>query len=464
MLTAAAPRTTPKGRWHEVFASPGVPRPAYAQLVSHLLELPAPTRRALREHMAATLREMGVAFNFARADRPQAPPWNCDLLPHVIEAVEWDHIERGFQQRLRAWEAFLADVYGERAILRKGVVPVHAVLASSNYQIAARGLPRPRGSFLHLCGLCLARDASGSLTVKQHSFGHAEGISYMVQNRRALARVAPELFTGFAVQSLAESAVLILEQFRAAAPPHVDDPRVVLLSPSDSGATTPQLSFLARRMGVAMVQGGDLIVLDDRVYLKTVGGLDPVDVIYNSVPNDRLDPLVFRRDSRDGVAGLVHCLRKGTLSLVNAVGSQLADDASLLPFAPQIIRFYLGEAPILPSIPTLWLGDLDQRELALSRPETWRIRRIARDTHMIADAHNRARARPQFPGRRPPRARPLCGPAALVRSVDPLLQPIPPARVPAGPHRFRGALEWRLCRSARRAHAAARSRVERRRG
>src|SRR6266481_1986754 len=124
MSLASATRISPKARWHEVFAAPGVPRPLYAGLVSHLLELPGPTRRALREQMAATLREMGVAFNYARTDRPQAPPWNCDLLPHVFQAMEWDHIERGFQQRLRAWEAFLDDVYGERAILRKGVVPV----------------------------------------------------------------------------------------------------------------------------------------------------------------------------------------------------------------------------------------------------------------------------------------------------------------------------------------------------
>jgi uncharacterized circularly permuted ATP-grasp superfamily protein/uncharacterized alpha-E superfamily protein len=385
MLSAPDPKPSAKTRWHEVFSGPGVPRPLYGKLIAHLLELPAPSRRALREQMAATLREMGVAFNFNRNDRPQAPPWNCDLLPHVIEAMEWDHIERGFRQRLRAWEAFLEDVYGERAILRQGIVPVHAVLGSPNYQNPARGLPRPRGAFLHLCGLCLARDSAGGLMVKQHSFAHAEGISYMVQNRRALARVVPELFSGFAVQSLAESAVLILEQFRAAAPPTAEDPRVVLLSPSESGSTTPQLSFLARRMGATMVQGGDLIVLDDRVYLKTVGGLERVDVIYNSVPNERLDPLVFRRDSRDGVAGLVHCLRRGTLALVNAVGSQLADDASLLPFATKIIRFYLNEAPVIPSMPTLWLGDIDQRELALANPEAWRIRRISPDTNAIAE-------------------------------------------------------------------------------
>jgi uncharacterized circularly permuted ATP-grasp superfamily protein/uncharacterized alpha-E superfamily protein len=386
-MLATAHRTTPKTRWHEVFAGPGVPRPRYAALVSHLLELPAPARRALREQMDATLREMGVAFNFARGDRPQAPPWNCDLLPHIFEALEWDHIERGFRQRLRAWEAFLEDVYGDRAILRQGIVPVHAVLASPSYLNPAKGLPRPRGAFLHLCGLCLARDATGTFMVKQHSFGHAEGISYMVQNRRALASVVPELFAGFPVQSLAESAVLLLEQFRAAAHATAEEPRVVLLSPGESGSTTPQLSFLARRMGVAMVQGGDLIVLDDRAYLKTVGGLERVDVIYNSVPDEQLDPLVFRRDSRDGVAGLVQCLRKGTLAVVNAVGSQLADDASLLPFAPQIIRFYLGEAPILPSMPTLWLGDLDQRELAISSPDVWRIRRIARDTNDPRHAH-----------------------------------------------------------------------------
>jgi uncharacterized circularly permuted ATP-grasp superfamily protein/uncharacterized alpha-E superfamily protein len=375
MAASSSSRNSLTTRWHEVYTRAGTVRPLYGDLMTHLQELSPATRRSLRDQMTATLREMGMTFNLTQAPGSQAREWDCDLLPHVIAGAEWELIVAGFRQRLRAWEHFLEDVYDGRRILRAGVVPVHAVLASPSYHGVARGLPRPHGSFLHLCGLCLARDAAGDLVVKQHFFGRAEGISYMVQNRRALARVAPELFQGYPVQSVAEAAVLILEHFRGFSPNAQEEPRVVLLSPGTATAA-PQLSFLARRMGVPLVQGGDLIVLDDRIYLKTVRGLDQIDVIYNCVANEMLDPLVFRRDSRIGVAGLVHCLRKGTVALINSVGSELADDTTLLPFSAQIIRYYLNEAPILPSAPTLWLGDLDQREMALENRAAWRIRRI----------------------------------------------------------------------------------------
>ncbi len=378
-VSAAPPKPPAAARWHEILAADGSTRPRYGGLVAHLQELPRAVLRTLEEQMAATLREMGVTFDATRGSDPWGRlPWTCDLLPHVFDGAEWQTIVRGFRQRLRAWEALLADVYGERAILRAGVVPVQAVLGSASYHAASIGVPRARGAYFHLSGICLARDRRGALQVKSHHFAHAAGISYMMQNRRALARVAPELFSEAAVQSVAEISVLIAEQFREAAEHCEGEPRVAMLVPGETGAASNEQSFLARRMGVPIVQGGDLVVVDDGVFLKTVRGLERVDVIYNCVPDAWLDPLVFRRDSTLGVPGLVHCLRKGRVALVNGVGSQLADDASLLPFASQIIRFYLGEAPVLPSVPTLWLGDLDQRELALGHLEEWCIRPMSR--------------------------------------------------------------------------------------
>ena len=201
----------------------------------------------------------------------------------------------------------------------------------------------------------------------------------MMQNRRALARVVPEIFQDTPVQSLAETPLAIMERLRETAASFGSDPAVVLLSPGAGSAVSSEQSFLARRMGIPVVQGGDLLVLDDCLYLKTVRGLDRVEVIYNRVADAWLDPLVFRSDSYLGVPGLVHCLRKGTVALVNAVGSQLADDRSLLAFAPQIIRYYLNESPILPTVPTLWLGDIDQRELVLENLDAYRVRPISRE-------------------------------------------------------------------------------------
>ncbi len=376
LLTPAKQSAT---RWHEVRTADGTPREIYAKLLRDLTELAPADVRALEDRMAATLREMGVTFDIIRNDPWGRRPWTCDLLPQIFLGEEWARIVRGFRQRLRAFEMFLADVYGPREILRAGVVPVQTVLGSPHYQSASIGLPRPRNAYLHLSGLCLARDAHGALQVKQQHFGHATGISYMLQNRRALARIAPEFFQDEPVQSLAESSLLILEQLREAAASFGGEPTVVLLSPGAGSAVSFEQSFLARRMGIPMVEGGDLLVLDDCVFLKTVRGLERVEVICNRVPDSYLDPLVFRRDSLLGVPGLVHCLRKGTVALVNSVGSQLADDRTLLAFSQQIIRFYLNESSVLPTVPTRWLGDIDQREEVLEKLDQWRIRPVVGD-------------------------------------------------------------------------------------
>ena len=381
-LAARAQRNAPPSPatyWHEIVGPDGRARPRFEKLVRDLSELAPADMRILDDRMEATLREMGVTFDVIRTDPWGQQPWTCDLLPQVFDSAEWDLIVRGIRQRLRAFECFLRDVYHHREILRAGVVPTHAVLGSPHYQNAAIGLPRPRESFLHLSGICLARNSRGAFEVKHHHFSHATGISYMMQNRRALARVIPELFQDVAVQSLAEVPLIVLERLRETAAEFGGDPTVVLLSPGAGRTLSTEQSFLARRMGIPMVQGGDLLVLNDCVHLKTVRGLERVEVIYNRVADAWLDPLVFRRDSLLGVPGLVHCLRKGTVALVNAVGAQLADDRSLLAFAPQIIRFYLGEAPILPTTPTLWLGDIDQQELVLEHLDEYRIRPILRE-------------------------------------------------------------------------------------
>ncbi len=280
----------------------------------------------------ATLREMGVSFDFATGENHR--PWVCDLLPQIFKPEEWKIIESGMRQRMQAFDLFLQDVYGRKEILRAGIIPIHPVLGSRNYENAAVDLPRPQGSYLHLSGLCITRDERGRLAVKHHHFSHASGISYMMQNRRALARITPEIFQDVSLYSLADAPQAIVEKNCAeTADRPLRDPPVVLLSPGIGSAIYSEHSFLARRMGIPLVQGGDLLVLDDCVYLKTVQGLERIEVIYSRMADSWLDPLVFRRNSRLGIPGLVHCLRKGTVTVVNGIGSQLADDRALLCFA-----------------------------------------------------------------------------------------------------------------------------------
>jgi uncharacterized circularly permuted ATP-grasp superfamily protein/uncharacterized alpha-E superfamily protein len=359
-------------QWHEVLDTFGYPRSQYAALLSKLKGYAPSHLHELEQRLHASLRELGITFGSFQADR--ANTWFSDLLPQLFLPEEWELITRGFQQRVRAFELLLRDVYGKREILRENVLPIPLILGSPQFQRSSVGL-RPTGDhYLHLNGLCLYRDADGQLTVKHHYFGHPSGISYMMQNRRLLARVVPDLFEHHPIEPMADVPTEILLRLRGMA--RTNDPSVVLLTPGVASAVYSEHSFLARRMGVPLVQGGDLLVLDDSLFLKTVSGLERIDVVYSRVADPWLDPLVFKSDSRIGVPGLVHCLRKGTVALVNPVGSQLADDRSLLHFSNTIIRYYLGEWPILPTIQTYWLGDLDQCELVLANAETFQIRTL----------------------------------------------------------------------------------------
>ena len=363
----------PPPAWSEVLDEHGEPRPAYAPLLERVDRLPRNELRLADQRMEAAMRELGVSFDLSK-DRPLSrKPWTCDVLPHIFGGEEWSRITRGLRQRMTAFEAFLQDIYGHQEILRHGVLPIPPVFGSPFFQRPAVRLEPPRGRYLHLGAVCLKRDPHGVIQVSSQHFGQAPGISYMVQNRRLLARVAPETFSDLSVASIAETPTSLLETLRDTADVAFGEPLIVMLSPGPGNAFYTEHSFLARRMGVPLVQGGDLLVLDDCVYLKTIGGLERVHVIYNRVSDQWLDPLVLERGSMLGVPGLVHCIRKKTVSLVNALGSQLADDRALLAFAPRIIRFYLGEAPLLPTIPTYWCGDRDQCELVLGNLADYRI-------------------------------------------------------------------------------------------
>jgi uncharacterized circularly permuted ATP-grasp superfamily protein/uncharacterized alpha-E superfamily protein len=363
----------PQKRWNEVFdTSLGLPRAPYSEVIRQLEQATSSDLRELEERLEATLRELGITFELPTGEHHNS--WFCDLLPQIFANEEWNQIVRGFQQRFRAFECLLKDIYGKREILREGLIPIPLVLGSPNYQRSAVGLPAAGDHFLHLSGLCICRDANGHLMVKHHYFSHASGLSYMIQNRRLLVRVLPELFQSQTVESIADIPTDILLKLRSAS--KSPDPSVVLLTPGVASAVYSEHGFLARRMGIPLVEGGDLVVLEDALFLRTVSGLERIDVIYTRLADPWLDPLVFRKESHLGIPGLVHCIRKGTVAIVNSIGSQIADDRSLLHFSNAIIRFYLGETPVLPTIQTYWLGDLDQQEMVFEQPERFQLRML----------------------------------------------------------------------------------------
>jgi uncharacterized circularly permuted ATP-grasp superfamily protein/uncharacterized alpha-E superfamily protein len=339
----------------------------YSKLIAHLQGFNRTEIRELEDRLDAVSRELGVTSEIT--GEGQRLPWSCDLLPQLFSSDDWDQILRGFQQRFRAFEHLLQDVYDKREILKQGVLPIPLILGSPSYQRNAVGLPQSGEHFLHLSGLCLVRTISGALAVKQHLLGHAAGLSHMLHNRRLLARVLPEVFQFRPIESITDAPTRILMTLRSVT--RHQAPAVVLLTRGPADPFYSEHSFLARRMGIPLVESGDLVVLDNRLFLRTVSGLKRVDVIYTRLDDSLLDPLAFNNEG--GVPGLVHCIRKGNVSIVNAVGSQLADDRGLLHYSNAIIRFYLGEAAILPTIQTYWLGDLDQREMVLERPDRFRL-------------------------------------------------------------------------------------------
>ena len=361
--------------WDEVFDAEGAPRDIYRPLLDRVLSAPRGELRMVMERFEAAMREMGVDFDVSRGHEPwRRHPWFCDVLPELFGAAEWTRLVSGLKQRLRAFELFLRDIHGPKEILRQHVVPAQPVLGSPYFQRAAVGLPAPGGSFVHLAGFALARRPDGRMAVSHHYFSDASGISYMMQNRRALSRVFGEVFRDHNPRSIAEIPLRILESLRALAPSGASDPVVALLTPGSGNPAYSEHSFLARRMGIPLVQGGDLIVLDDRLYLKSVSGLEKIDVLYTRVADAWLDSLVFRRDSLLGVPGLVQCVRRGSVAVANAIGTRLADDRAILPFSSRIIRFYLGESEELPTLRTWWLGDIDQRDHVLDRLDDFDIR------------------------------------------------------------------------------------------
>ncbi len=362
----------PPAAYDEVFAPGGEPREVYRNLFDRLRESTRAQLQSINHQLEAAMREMGVSFD-VNPDSPWGKrPWFCDLLPQIFTPAEWNPLAEGIRQRIQAFELLLRDIYSDKQILRDGVIPVSTVLGSRFFQRPAHGLPMPGGSFLHLSGIAACRLPDGTFAIKHHYMSHASGMSYMIQNRRVLTRVIPQSFQETGIHSISDVPTDILEMLRAHS--SESDPLVVLLTPGPLSPAYSEHGFLSRRMGIPLVQGGDLLVMNDEVYLKTVRGLNKVDVIYSRVSDQWLDPLVFQRDSVLGVPGLVHCIRKKNVAVVNAIGAQLSDDRALLPHASRIIRYYLGQNPLLPTLETFWLGDIDQREHVLAHLSDFTIR------------------------------------------------------------------------------------------
>jgi uncharacterized circularly permuted ATP-grasp superfamily protein len=277
-------------------------------------------------------------------------PFDC--IPRILTAAEWTRLETGVRQRVAALNAFLHDIYHDRKILRDGVVPTDLVLGNANYRPEMEGFPVRFGTYVHICGTDIVRDEHGAFLVLEDNARTPSGVSYVIENRHLMSRAFPDLMAGMRLRPVDDYGRRLLTAMCEIAPEGVDDPQVVLLSPGIYNSAYFEHVFLAREMGVPLVEGGDLVVADDRVWMLTVGGRRPVHTIYRRIGDDFLDPTVFRPDSMLGVPGLIAAWRKGNVTLANAVGTGVADDKAIYAYMPRIIRYYLGEDAILPNVET----------------------------------------------------------------------------------------------------------------
>ena len=357
----------PGNFFDEVFAGEGEVRPHYGSVVGSVGTLDSRDFARKQQSADVAFLKQGVTFTVYGDNQGTERIFPFDLMPRIIPAKEWDVIERGLVQRLTALNMFLHDIYHEQKILKERVIPPHYILGAKHFRREFMGVDVPKGVYVHICGTDLIRDRGGNYLVLEDNLRCPSGASYMLENRAALKRAFPRFYQSSKVKSLETYPRDLLKVLQYVSPPNLnaDLPNVVLLTPGVYNSAYFEHAFLARQMGIPIVEGRDLLVRDAKVYMRTTEGLMPVDVIYRRIDDDFLDPSVFRPDSLLGVPGLVNAYRSGNVSLANSIGTGIADDKVIYYFVPRIIKYYLGEDPILQNVETFLASEPQDRAYIL---------------------------------------------------------------------------------------------------
>src|SRR5262245_18658235 len=387
--------------YDEMFDRTGEPRPHCQALFEDLLAASVPELQEHQSEAEKAFLTQGITFTVYGDTQGTERIFPYDLLPRVIPAAEWRVLERGLTQRLTAINLFLKDIYHQGRILAEGVVPRELVHSCKHFRREMRGVDVHRDIYVSVAGTDLVRLESGEFVVLEDNLRVPSGVSYMLTNREITKRVLPGLFDRYKVASVAHYGQALLSTLRALAPPSRPDPTFVVLTPGVGNSAYFEHAFLARQMGVALVEGRDLLVHDNIVYMRTTAGLRRVDVIYRRVDDDFLDPLCFRRDSILGVPGLFNAYRAGNVTLANAIGTGVADDKAVYAYVPQMIRYYLNEDPILANVPTLLMTDDRQRRHALDNLDKMVVKAVGESGGygMLIGPQSTAQQREEFRAR-----------------------------------------------------------------
>lgn len=353
------------GFFDELIDDQGRARPGAEKLIDLIEQLP-PEELSRRQHaIERSLYEMGITFTVYSDDRGTEKIMPFDIVPRIVSSMLWHHIEAGLKQRIRALNRFLADIYHQQEIVRAGVVPSELIETAPTFLPQCVGLKPWHDVWCHITGTDLVRDTEGAVYVLEDNLRCPSGVSYVLQNRLVMKKNFPQVFSASQVRPVNDYPSRLYEMLRQMAQEWIDDPTVAVLTPGVYNSAYYEHSFLAQQMGVELVEGRDLVVEDDCVFMRTTDGLQRVHVIYRRVDDTFLDPKVFRSDSVLGVAGLMRAYRKGNVALANAPGTGIADDKVIYAYVPDMIHFYLDEEPILANVPTHVCYREDDRKYVL---------------------------------------------------------------------------------------------------
>lgn len=351
--------------YDEMFESSGIPRPGNRLLAQNIESLPKGELGRRQAAADKSLFDMGITFNVYGHEDADEKIWPFDLVPRIVDASEWDTIEKGLKQRIKALNLFIDDVYHEQKIVKDGIVPLELISSAEGFLPPCIGLDPPRGIWCHVTGTDLVRDENGKIYVLEDNLRCPSGVSYVLANRRLMKRTFPEVFAASNVKPVDGYPTQLLDMLYSVAPPDVQNPLVVLLTPGVYNSAYFEHSFLAHETGIELVEGRDLVVNDGFVCMRTTKGLQKVDVIYRRLNDDFLDPKAFREDSLLGVPGIMDVYREGRVALANAPGTGVADDKVIYAYVPKMIKYYLDEDAIIPNVPTYLCWEEKDRKYVL---------------------------------------------------------------------------------------------------
>lgn len=360
--------------WDEMVNNTAV-REQYSKAVHFLNQLTTEELNKKEELAKRLFMSQGITFTVYSSGEGIEKIFPFDIIPRIITASEWDYIERGIKQRLKALNLFLKDIYHNQFIIKDGVIPADMIYSCPHYLREMQNFPVPYDIYVHISGIDLIRNNDGSFYILEDNLRTPSGVSYMLENREITKRIFPDLLPQNNVRSVMEYPNILHKNLVSLSPRQISNPTIVLLTPGIYNSAYFEHTTLARLMGVELVEGSDLVVSNHKVYMKTTAGLQQVDVIYRRVDDDFLDPLIFDPGSMLGVAGIMSAYRKGNVAIVNAVGNGVADDKAIYTFVPAMIRYYLNEEPILKNVPTYQLGKDDEREHVFKNIENMVIKK-----------------------------------------------------------------------------------------